>query len=84
MKVAPKVFKGIEYIQVSELPENQRENFVQSINDSLFIKILIDDKIFSGCVQYKDYELWYDGIFKNTTGRVDVKQKSLSAIPAEH
>lgn len=80
MKVAAKVFKGIEYVQVNQLPENQRESFVQSINDSLFIKILIDGKVISGCVQYKDYELWYEGIFKHVSEKTPVLEKLKSTV----
>lgn len=59
MKVDSKIFKGIEYVQVSELPQAQREELTQSINGELYIKILIDGKIISGCLQYKDYNKWY-------------------------
>jgi hypothetical protein len=28
------------------------------------IKILIDEKVVSNCIQYKDYEFWFDNIYK--------------------
>lgn len=59
MKVDSKTFKGIEYVQVSELPQAQREILSQTINPELYIKLLIDGKIISGCLQYKDYSKWY-------------------------
>jgi hypothetical protein len=59
MKVDSKIFKGIEYVQVSELPQAQREVLTQTINPELFIKLLVDGKIISGCLQYKDYNTWY-------------------------
>lgn len=59
MKADSKIFKGIEYVQVSELPQAQHEELTQSINPDLFIKLLIDGKIISGCLQYKDYNKWY-------------------------
>lgn len=59
MKVDSKTFKGIEYVQVSELPQAQREVLSQTINPELYIKLLIDGKIVSGCLQYKDYSKWY-------------------------
>jgi hypothetical protein len=59
MKVDSKIFKGIEYVQVSELPQAQREILSQTINPELYIKLLIDGKIISGCLQYKDYSKWY-------------------------
>jgi hypothetical protein len=59
MKADSKIFKGIEYVQVSELPQAQRDLLMQTINPDLFIKLLIDGKIVSGCLQYKDYNKWY-------------------------
>lgn len=59
MMVDAKIFKGIEYVQLSDLPETQREVLTQTINPELFIKLLIDGKIISGCLQYKDYNRWY-------------------------
>jgi hypothetical protein len=59
MKVDSKIFKGIEYVQVSELPQAQRELLTQTINPEFFIKLLVDGKIIGGCVQYKDYSNWY-------------------------
>lgn len=64
MKVDAKIFKGIEYVQVSELPQSQREILTQTINPDLFIKLLIDGKIISGCLQYKDYNHWYVSQFQ--------------------
>lgn len=84
MKVAAKVFKGIEYVQVNQLPEDQRENFVQSINDSLFIKILIDGKVLSDCVQFKDYEMWYDGIYRSSVEKRSVTKKSIKTAAVEN
>lgn len=64
MKVDCKIFKGIEYVQVSELPQPQREILTQTINPDLFIKLLVDGKIISGCLQYKDYNVWYQDQFQ--------------------
>ncbi|HET9485835.1 MAG TPA: hypothetical protein VFO54_00290 [Chryseosolibacter sp.] len=59
MKVDAKIFKGIEYVQLNELPQAQREIITQTVNPDLFIKLLVDGKIVSGCLQYKDYSKWY-------------------------
>ncbi len=64
MKVDAKIFKGIEYVQVSELPQSQREMLIQTINPDLYIKLLVDGKIIGGCLQYKDYSHWYQGQFQ--------------------
>ena len=73
MMVDAKIFKGIEYVQLSDLPEAQREVLTQTINPELFIKLLIDGKIISGCLQYKDYNRWYQ----------EQLQQKLNAPPQE-
>jgi len=64
MMLGSKIYKGIEYIQLSELPQTQREKLVQTISKDLFIKILIDGKIVGECLQFKDYAFWYNTVFK--------------------
>ena len=66
MKVDSKTFKGIEYVQVSELPQTQREILAQTINPDLYIKLLVEGKIISGCLQYKDYSKWYQDHYQST------------------
>jgi hypothetical protein len=64
MMVKSKVYKGIEYIQLGELPLEQREMLSNTLNKSLFIKILVSGKILSDCIQFRDYLTWYEGIYK--------------------
>ena len=59
-----KIYRGIEYVQLDELPNAQREKISQTLNTDLFIKIMIDGKIISDCLQYKDYSYWYNSVFK--------------------
>jgi hypothetical protein len=64
MMVKSKVYKGIEYIQLSELPNEQREMLSNTLNKSLVIKILVSGKVLNDCIQFRDYLTWYEGIFK--------------------
>jgi hypothetical protein len=64
MKVSSKIYKGIEYVQLNELPAEQKEKFSESLDQETLIKILIDEKVVSNCIQYKDYEFWFDNIYK--------------------
>jgi hypothetical protein len=66
MMVDCKTFKGIEYVQLNELPQSQREKLVQTINNDLFIKILIDGTILNNCLQFKDYLTWYNNVFQTS------------------
>lgn len=76
MKVDCKIFKGIAYVQVSELPQVQREELTKSINTDLFIKLLIDGRIISGCLQYKDYHRWYSEFYQ--PGRVNAARETVN------
>lgn len=64
MKVNSTIYKGIEYVQVSSLPPDQKDKLLQTINHDLFIKILVDEKLVGNCLLFKDYEIWFDNIYK--------------------
>jgi hypothetical protein len=85
MKINSRLYKGIHYVQFADLPAIQQEKFSQTHNGSMFIKILIDKRIVSKCIQYKDYELWFDNIYKKQNVHVnstDITQvaRSLSKV----
>jgi hypothetical protein len=64
MMIDSKIYKGIEYVQLNELPSAQRERLTETISSDLFIKIMIDGKIINNCLQYKDYSFWYNSVYK--------------------
>ncbi|HTF19926.1 MAG TPA: hypothetical protein VK658_17760 [Chryseolinea sp.] len=63
MKVSSSIYKGIQYVQVSALPAEQRERLLCTINTELFIKILVDGKLIGNCLQFKDYERWFENVY---------------------
>jgi hypothetical protein len=75
MKAQLKIYKGIEYVQVNLLPDEQRNMISQTLSNKLYIKILIDGKIIGNCLQYKDYELWYNNVY-----RLPHKRSGVAAI----
>lgn len=64
MKVSSSIYKGIQYVQVSALPAEQRERLLRTINTELLIKILVDGKIIGNCLQFKDYERWFENVYR--------------------
>ena len=42
MMIDSKIYRGIEYVQLDELPSTQREKISQTLNSELLIKIMID------------------------------------------
>ncbi len=77
--VKSKVYKGIEYVQLSSLPREQQENFKHNFNQELIIKIKIGDKIISDCILYKDYTTWFESVY--ATNRVESKDRKEKAVP---
>ena len=72
MKVKAKVYKGIEFINVGELPTNQ-QLLLQHNREPERIKILVDGKVVENCVQYNDYVKWYSSVYKSSVATADVK-----------
>lgn len=59
----PKLYKGIEFVQLNELPEDQQRMIKESLNQELFIKILVDGHLHQDCILFKDYKYWFERVF---------------------
>ena len=59
MKVETESYKGIEFVRISSLPDEQRELFWDSFNPQKIIKILRGNELLNDCLQYEDYQDWY-------------------------
>lgn len=55
-----KNYKGIEFIELDDLPLEQASSFKEWASRDIFIKIMIKDKVVSNCIQFKDYKRWYN------------------------
>jgi hypothetical protein len=67
MKVDCKIYKGIEYVKLNELPQNQQEKLLDTLAHDFFIKIMMDGIVVHQCLQYKDYDRWYENVFNAKT-----------------
>lgn len=76
MKVNSTIYKGIEFVEISALPNEQKTSLLASVNPDLLIKILVDGKLMSRCIQYKDYEEWYEKSYQ-----ASATKKETNAIP---
>jgi hypothetical protein len=79
MKVNSRIYKGIHYVQFADLPSAQQEKFNLTQSGSIFIKILIDKRVVAKCIQYKDYEVWFDIFYK----KQQVLINPAEAVPVE-
>jgi hypothetical protein len=68
MKVSSKIYKGIEYVQMNDLPDDQKEKFLESCGPESFIKILVGETVVRDCIQYKDYDFWFNSTFRRQVG----------------
>lgn len=59
----PKLYKGIEYVQLAELPQEQQARIKESLNEEFFVKILVNGKIYQDCILYKDYSYWFKSVY---------------------
>ena len=71
MKMLAENFKGIEFIRISNLPEDQKKAIKALIPRDKIIKIMKDKVIMHDCVQYHDYQTWYN-------------QYKLQQLPQQH
>ena len=62
--IGARVYKGIEFIRISELPLDQQPEIKKWANNEVVIKIQAEDTLYSDCIQYKDYVYWFESIFK--------------------
>lgn len=79
MKVSSKIYKGIEYVRLIDLPADQVEKFALSMNEDSIIKIMIDGTIVKDCVVYREYETWFDSTYPKSK----VAASSRKAVPQE-
>ena len=82
MKVNSSMYKGIQFVQVNALPQDQKDRLLGTINRELLIKILVDGKLVGNCLQFKDYEFWFDNVYQ-TQEAISRNPKVLQSGPLE-
>ena len=58
MKTPAENFKGIEFVRISALPEEQKQKIWQSFQQEKIIKIVKDQALMNDCILYQDYLSW--------------------------
>ena len=62
MKAKAIAYRGIEFINISDLPANQQLLLLHA-QEPERIKILMDGKILENCIQYREYGVWYATVY---------------------
>ena len=61
-KIDPRNYKGIKFVTLASLPEDHRELLYEWIDKNSIISIQVKNSILRDCVQYSDYEYWFENI----------------------
>lgn len=69
------VYRGIEYIRISELPEDEKTQIRNWLDRDMIIKIQTQDQLLPDCVVYKEYVHWYEKIYTKISP-VDTTKKA--------
>ncbi|MCI0750842.1 MAG: hypothetical protein L0Y35_03310 [Flammeovirgaceae bacterium] len=83
MKLAGKVYKGIHYIELRDLPQDHQRRIVESYGNECLIKIVVDHSIVRNCIQYKDYETWYKVNFSSVEAPVVGSANGILALEGQ-
>jgi hypothetical protein len=65
MKAKERIYRGIGFISVAELPADQ-QLLLEYAQQPERIKILMEGKILSNCIQYRHYSEWYQTVYKQS------------------
>ena len=85
MRVVGENYKGIEFIRISHLPEDQRQLIRASLKRDKIINILKNDCLLSDCVQVRDYEAWYtENYFVKSTEAAAAPQQPVNKNQSEY
>lgn len=71
------IYKGIEFVRLSNLPKEQSERINAALPKEKIIKILRDEVILKDCIQYRDYQEWYVESYKVTTNLIPNKTEGV-------
>lgn len=63
-KASPHIDLGTGYIQLSRLPFNQVIKLRAWLPDTSFITVRDIEGLHEDCIQYSEYEYWFDFFFK--------------------
>jgi hypothetical protein len=60
MKASPRRHLDIQYVSLSCLPAEQARLLRDWVPESQVFQIETGDRMIGGCIEYDDYEFWYD------------------------
>ena len=58
LPVQPRCYRGIEFIQLEELPDDVKHRAQNTMDSSVIIKIKTETEMLHGCIQWNDFTQW--------------------------
>jgi len=71
IKVSPTYSKNFSFVQISCLPQAQQEAFMQWVPMSSLQKLTINNISLTDCVDYQEYNYWFDFQFQTISGLLE-------------
>lgn len=73
-------YKGIEYIRLDSLPQQQADSLVKSLSPRSLVKIQMYDEVVDNCVLYEAYEKWHSSYQEESAGQPAVPSSIKSRV----
>ncbi|HNP20166.1 MAG TPA: hypothetical protein PKL31_17130 [Fulvivirga sp.] len=71
-----RIYKGIEFIRISDLNADQQKAIRAWASDDTIIKIQQDNVLLSDCVQFKDYCFWIENVYTEVNIAIEAPRKT--------
>lgn len=52
------IYKGIEFVRIADMPQDQQDKIFKTLDQSRIIKILRDKELLNDCILVDDYNNW--------------------------
>ena len=66
------IYKGIEFVRISSMPEEQQALILQTLDKTKIVKILREHELLNDCILTTDYMEWAAGARKVEKNAVEV------------
>ncbi|MEJ0054603.1 MAG: hypothetical protein WDN75_02535 [Bacteroidota bacterium] len=73
-------FKGIEFVRISSLPEEQKKKIWESSLKGKIIKIVKDQTLLNDCIMSQDYNSWLKEQAAETPNPATQSQSSIASF----
>ena len=61
--VSPQTYRGIIFVQIDQLPEDQRMQLIEWLPETNKITIKAEGKLIDRCITYRDYTIWFQNYY---------------------